>query len=112
MKYDNMYYMQLSRCICDDEHVKRLSIGARMLFVTLNELEQRYCNNKTRYFFRTNEELAKDMGVSVNSIKKYKAELKANGKDLVHMGKGHWIYEKDGVRKKSEQYFTSYEILR
>lgn len=45
MKYGNEFYMQLSREICSEYYVEKLSLGARMLFVTLNELEQCFCGN-------------------------------------------------------------------
>ncbi len=102
--------MQLSRHICDEEHKEKLSIGARMLFVTLNELEQRYCNEGKTFFVRSNEQLAEDMGVSINSIKKYKAELRNNATDLVRIGIGRYVDKRTG--KKSEEYFTTYSILR
>lgn len=110
MKYENTNYMQLSRDICSEEYVKKLSVGARMLFVTLNELEQRYCNSKTPDFYRTNEELADDMGVSVQAIKKYKKELKDNAPELVRMCMGHFRDPETG--KKSEKHFTFYEIMK
>ena len=110
MKHNNNYYMQLSRHICDEEHKEKLSIGARMLFVTLNELEQRYCNEGKTFFVRSNEQLAEDMGVSINSIKKYKAELRKNATDLVKMGIGRYKDKKTG--KMSEEYITTYSILR
>ena len=110
MKHNNNYYMQLSRHICDEEHKEKLSIGARMLFVTLNELEQRYCNEGKTFFVRSNEQLAEDLGVSINSIKKYKAELRNNATDLVRIGIGRSGDNRSG--KKSEEYFTTYSILR
>lgn len=110
MKYENTNYMQLSRVICNEEYVKKLSVGARMLFVTLNELEQRYCNSKTPFFYRTNEELAADMGVSVQAVKKYKKELKNVAPELVRIRTGHFIDQNTG--KKSEKHFTTYEIMK
>ena len=108
MKHNNAFYMQLTRRICDEEHVAKLSIGARMLYVTLNELEQRFCQEK-QYFYRCDKDLANDMGVSINSLKKYKKELKENAQDLVKMGKGKKVYDNG---KKSEKSFTTYQILK
>lgn len=111
MKYGNSFFMQVSRTICDKEHTNNLSIGARMLFVTLNELEQRFCGKSDYDFFlRSDEQLAQDMNVSVCSIKKYKAELKLHARDLVEIKKGRYIDKE--TRKKSEQIYTSYRILR
>lgn len=109
MKYGNNYFMQLSRAICDGEHVKNLSVGARLLFVTLNELEQKYCNHNKDFFFRSDNQLADDMGVSPRAIKKYKAELREYATDLVTMKKGRYVDENG---KYSEQAYTSYHILR
>lgn len=109
MKYDNTFYMQLSRSIFDEEH-KNLSVGAKWLFVVLNELEQRYCTRKTKWFFRSDEELANDAGYSIGTLKKYKAELKKNANDLVVLGKCHWIDPETG--KKSEKAVTSYTIKK
>lgn len=113
MKYGNEYYMELSRHICSREYVDELSIGARMLFVTLNELEQRYCSTKENScfrdrFFRTDEDLAQDMGVSVTSLRTYKKELKEKAPELVRIGSAHFI---DDMGKKSEKKVTTYTIL-
>lgn len=108
MKYSNEYYMQLSRKICQEEYVNKLSIGARMLFVTLNELEQRYCSDKRNYFIRSNEDLAKDMGVSVKTLKRYKQELKTKAPELVTIKKGKYVNN----GKLSEITYSAYSILR
>jgi len=82
MKHGNVFFMQVSRGIRDDKH-KDLSIGARALFLELNELEQRFCSDNKTLFYRTDEQLAQDMGVSLGSLKKYKKELKEKASDLV-----------------------------
>ena len=109
MKYDNVYFLQLSRAIFDGEHT-HLSKGAKWVFVVLNELEQRYCSNGMKWFYRSDEDLALDTGYSLSTLKKYKRELRENAPDLVKMGKCHWIDKENN--KKSEKYVTSYTILR
>ena len=109
MKYDNKYFMQVSRAICDDEHKDKLSMGAKWLFVVLNELEQRFCSHNTDWFYRSDEDLAIDAGVSIGTLKKYKSELKNNANDLVKMGKMHWVNQNG---KKSENHVTTYKILK
>lgn len=109
MKNGNTFFMQVSRAIFDKEHA-HLSNGAKMLFVVLNELEQRYCGRGKDWFYRTDEELAKDMNVSIHTLQKYKAELKNGAKDLVRINKMKWIDEISG--KLSEKAVTSYHILR
>ena len=111
MKYGNRFYMQVSRAICDEEHTKNLSVGARYLFITLNELEQRFCGRSGNdHFLRSDQQLAEDMNVSVRSIKKYKAELREYASDLVFMSKGRYVDRE--TKKKSEQEYTCYRILR
>ena len=75
MKYNNTYFMQVSRAIWDID----LSDRAKLLFLWLNELEQRYTNSKQDYFYRTDEMLAEDMKWNIKTVRKVKAELKASG---------------------------------
>lgn len=108
MKYDNRFYLQLTRTIFTDE-CKDLSLKAKWLFVVLNELEQRYCNAKSSFFLRTDKQLCEDTGFSINTVKKAKAELKKHP-ELVKISRGHWHYTNTG--KSSIQQPTSYQILK
>ena len=50
MKHGNKFYLELTREIFTDEY-KDLSVGAKWLFVVLNELEQRYTGKVVISFF-------------------------------------------------------------
>ena len=107
MKHGNSFYLELTRELFTEEY-KTLSNGAKWLFVVLNELEQRYTGKGCDYFYRTDEELAKDAGYSFNTFRKYKAELKESG--LVEIWQGHFVDLNTG--KKSEKKVSFYRILK
>lgn len=108
MKYGNTHYMQLSREIFSEKYAD-MSIRAKWLFVTLNELEQRYCNKNSNFFLRTDKQLCKDTGYSINTLKRAKAELKKYP-ELVIISRGHWHYSNTG--KSSIQQPTRYQIVK
>lgn len=107
MKYGNTHYMQVSRDIWEYD----ISDNAKLLFFWLNELEQRYTGVDKHFFFRTDEQLAADLGWSVKTLRKAKAELKDNAKDLVKFGYVNWWLD-DSHTKKSPKHVTSYTILK
>lgn len=107
MKHGNRFYLELTRELFSEEY-KGLSVGAKWLFVVLNELEQKYTGKGCDFFFRTDEQLVEDTGFSIGTVRKYKAELKDT--DLVRIGKGHYVDPSTG--KKSEKRFTAYRILK
>ena len=107
MKHGNKFYLELTREIFTEKY-KDLSVGAKWLFVVLNELEQRYTGKKNDFFLRTDEQLVEDTGFSINTVRKYKIELKKTG--LVHIGKGRYVDPQTG--KKSERQFTAYRSLK
>lgn len=107
-KYGNTFYMQLTRVLWQEPY-KDLSINAKWLFVTLNELEQRFTGNSEKgYFFRTDEELCKDTGLSLSTLKRAKKELK--GTDLVIIRYGHFTNIENN--KLSEKKVTTYTIKK
>lgn len=63
---------------------KGLSLGARMLYVTLCDLANYY---NEEWFFASNAKLAAYMDVSEKSLKNYKKELRDRD-DLVQMKRG------------------------
>lgn len=107
MKYGNDYYLQLSRHLFADKY-KSLSINAKWLYVVLNELEQRYSGKDANWFYRTDEQLAQDAGMSIKTLKRAKAELKESG--LVEVSFMHWVDKETG--KKSKKKITAYTIPR
>ncbi len=107
MKHGNEFYLQLTRTLWAEEY-NSLSITAKWLFVTLNELEQRYSSEgKEGYFFRTDEELAADCGFSIRTLKRAKSELKQT--DLIKTWNSSFITQ---AGKRSEKHVTCYQILR
>lgn len=106
MKHGNTFYLELTRELFTEEY-STLSIGAKWLFVVLNELEQRYTGKECDFFYRTDAELSEDANISLATLKRYKAELRDSG--LVKMWNGHFKYP-DG--KKSEKKFSCYRILK
>ena len=59
MKHGNTFYLELTREIFTEEYAD-LSVGAKWLFVVLNELEQRYTGKDEDFFYRTDAELSED----------------------------------------------------
>ena len=107
MKYGNDYYLQLSRHLFADKY-KDMSINAKWLYVVLNELEQRFTGKDKDWFFRTDEELAKDAGMSEKTLKRAKAELRESG--LVEITLAHFVDKQTG--EKSKKKVTAYKIPR
>lgn len=104
MKHNNTFYMQVSREIWNCN----ISDKAKLLFFWLNELEQRYTGEKTDYFFRTDKDLANDLGWSLKTLKSAKSELRQTS--FISISKMHWIDTETG--KKSEKCVTSYRIMK
>ncbi len=107
MKYGNEIFVQVPRCLWLEEN-KKLSFHAKWLFTTLNELEHRYTNIDTDYFFRSNELLAEDTGMSLSTVKRAKKELVEL--KFIQIWQMHWIDKKTG--KKSEKKVTAYRLLK
>lgn len=106
MKYKTGSYVQLDKKIFSEEYAS-MSVGAKWLYTYLTGLEHRFCTEDKNYFFRTDEQLSKDVGISLNSLKKYKRELKEVG--LIQINYGHYVDRKTG--KKSQEKYTAYTIL-
>lgn len=107
MKHGNEFFLELSRHLFTDKY-KCLSQNAKWLFVVLNELEQRYTGKNEDFFTRSDAQLADDAGMSLSTLKRAKSELVKT--DLVQTWKCHFVYKDSG--KKSEQYYTTYRILK
>ena len=90
------------------EDNRQLSIYAKLLYVFLHELDARYTGaKKVDYFFRSNEELASDLNISVSSIKRAKQELK--DANLINTGYIHW-WQDEKQTKMSKKKVTSYTV--
>lgn len=98
-------YLQLSRRIFQGESYEGLSVNAKWLYVVLCELEHRFTGEKDDFFFRSNNDLVKDTGLSLATLKRAKKELLQT--DLIQTWQKHFII--DG-NKKSEKKVTVYRL--
>ena len=106
MKYKEGHFLQLSRDVFANEGFYELSGSTKWVYVILNELEHRYTGEKENYFFRSNEDLAKDANLSVTAIKKAKRELIKLG--LIETWQIHFRDVATG--KISEKHVTAYRM--
>jgi hypothetical protein len=112
MKHHNKHYLELSRKLFNYTY-EELPMYSRWIFTVLNELEQKFTGtNKGHhkdqdFFYRSNEELAIDCGLSIDTIKRYKKPLITLG--LVKHWNMHWTDIKTG--KLSEKKVSAYRIL-
>jgi len=108
MKRKQGNYLQLSRLLFkDDSGFNSLSYQAKWLYVVLNELEHRFSGTNTEdFFWRSNEELAKDAGMKLSTLKAAKKELQ--DKNVVQSWQMHWRDPTTG--KLSEKHVTAYRI--
>ena len=105
MKHHNTNYAEITRLIWNYD----ISDNAKLLFFWLNELEQRYTGDYKNYFYRTDQQLAEDLGWNIKTLKKAKAELKTT--DLISFGRVRWWLD-DEHTKRSKKYVTSYTIMK
>lgn len=105
-KYQAGYYMELPRSIFTDDRFLQLSDAGKWLFIVLKELEHRYTGPGEDFFFRSNEDLAKDCGWKRTKLTRIKDELQRSG--LIETWQMHWIDKE--TKKKSEKHVTAYRI--
>lgn len=109
-KYNNKHFIQLSRDIFDDKY-NGLSIGAKWLYVVLNENEHKFTSGKEGeidWFYRSDQELANDAGMSITTLKNHKKELKET--DLIKVM--YMKFRDPETGKRSEKRITAYKILK
>lgn len=111
MKYNNTHYAQVSRDIWDEKY--HLSNNAKLLYVYLKELEQRYNGIYRNTFYQTNAQIAQALGWSESTVKRAKAELKA-AKFIDTWYQTFAEVDQNGARtgKFTEHHYTYYTILR
>lgn len=97
-------FLELSRELFNEERFKNLSLNAKWLYVTLNELEHRYTGPNKDFFFRSNEDLAEDTGLSISAVKRAKNELR----DIVKMWQVH--FQDVSTKKLSKKKITAFMI--
>jgi hypothetical protein len=101
-------FIKLPRKIFSKEYGD-LSVYAKWLYVFLHELDTRYTGTKkVDYFFRSDQELAQDLNISLSSVKRAKRELIERG--LIKTGRVHW-WADESHTKKSKKKVTSYHLL-
>jgi hypothetical protein len=105
-KYQQGHFIQIPRSLFSDERFLRLSDGAKWLFIFLKELEHRYTGEQEDFFFRSNDDLAEDLGWSRSKVIRTKQEL--INADIIQTWPMHWIDKETG--KKSEKHVTAYRI--
>lgn len=101
-------YMKISREILDCNN--RLSRKAIILYLWLNELEQRFTeqNGDRDWFMYTNDELVELTGMSIKVVKEAKRELIDRG--FISVSRGNWCYSSTG--KSSIKQPSVYRILK
>lgn len=110
MKYKPSKFNEVWNEIFQDEEFLKLSSNAKWLYFVLNRLEHRFTNPskyESKWFYRKNEDLAKDCNFSIDKLKRAKKELLDT--KWVKPGYMHWI-DKD-TNKKSEEHVCTYELL-
>lgn len=105
-KKKGSFFLQLKRDIFTEKYAN-LSTNAKWLYVVLNELEHKFTGEKEDFFFRMNDDLAKDCNMALGTFKKAKKELLET--DLVQHWHMHFNDPKTG--KKSERKISTYRIL-
>jgi len=104
MKYkSDGNYIQVSRDVFKEERFKKLSVNARWLYCVLVYLEANYTGKEVDYFYHSNEQLAKDTGLSISSVKRAKKELKGIVDFLT-------IFFSDKSGKKSRKHITGFRL--
>ena len=104
MKYKDRNYLQLCRDIFKDELFLKLSASAKWLYVVLVENEHRFTGKKEDFFFRSNQDLAKDSGMSIATVKRAKKELQG----YINTWQLHFVDAE--TKKKSHKHITGYRF--
>lgn len=120
MKRKSEFFFQVTRYLFPHltktryEKSKKFEIltnNGKWLYVVLYALEHHFTEigkrKQTTCFFRKDEDLAKDCGWSLKTLKRTKAELKKHT-DIIKLGRMHWKFENG---KRSREWFTTYEII-
>jgi len=103
-KYQSGHYMELPRQIFLDPTFLKLSDSAKWLYFVLKEDEHRFTRKGEDFFFRCNEDLAKDCGWTTSKLGRIKPEVVNSG--LVQTWQMHWITN----GKKSEKHITAWRL--
>lgn len=105
-------YVKTPQELTDREN--RLSNKAILLYVWLNQIEQHKTPNPEKdqytrdWFLCTDKELCEYSGLSINTVKSAKKELKERG--FITVGRGNWQYVNTG--KSSLRQPCKYQIIK
>jgi hypothetical protein len=105
-KYKDSPFVQLNRFIFHEDC--NLSFRAKWLYTVLSELEHRYTGDKCDFFFRPQDSLSNDTGMSIGTNRKARKELVE--KEWIKTWNMHWRDKKTG--KLSEKHVTAYKLLK
>jgi hypothetical protein len=106
-KYKDGNYIQLPRKVFNDYSYEELPIYSRWIYTVMCELEHKYTGKKEDFFFRSDEDLANDCGLSLATIKRYKKPLIEL--ELIQHWNMHFRDTETG--KLSEKKVSAYRIL-
>jgi hypothetical protein len=117
-KYNKEAFFQIPRLhFKNHDHpatINRLSLPAFKLYFWLKELEHRLTSDKKKknkakqdYFYRSDNQLVLDTGLSHGSIQKAKVELKSLG--FYETWQMHWWIDDDRT-KKSFKHVTAFRM--
>ncbi len=106
-------FFKLSNEVIEEESFRKLSDSAFRLLVYLKQKEHRYGKRNQRgqlYFWRTDEQIAKDMRKNIKTVKKAKKELIES--ELIQIDlMPYTITHPDGSTSLSKKHVTVYRIL-
>jgi hypothetical protein len=103
-------FMPFPRSLFKHDGFKEMSASSRLVFVYLLEMEHRYTGKGAKYFFRSNKELADEIGVSEKTVQNSKNDFKAHIPDLIKLGYVHWWLDQAQTRKSSRK-VTTFTVL-
>lgn len=105
-KYQRGHFLELPRSLFMDERFLNLSDAGKWLYLVLKEDEHKFTGKGEDFFFRSNEDLAKDCGWKRTKLTRAKDEIIKSG--LIETWQMHWIDRH--TKKKSEKHVTAYRI--
>jgi len=104
-KYKDGNFLQVSREVFKNAEFMKLSDSAKWLMFVLMENEHKFTGLNEDFFFRSNDDLAKDCGWQRSKLCRIKDEVVKSG--LIKTWQMHWLHD-DG--KKSEKHVTAYRL--
>ena len=104
------HYLPIPRLIFKHQGYKKLTVYSKLILFHLFELEHSFIKgNKKTYFFRSDENLAKDIGISRSQVIRAKKEFIELIPDILEIGYVHWWVDEEHT-KLSKRKVTKYEF--